>query len=170
MCITALCLQLLTCSMPLDSEKHVMTEANMRLMETGVRAFTKASGRLPTATEGLSVLVTRPADWPTGSLWAPFLETSDSPCDGWGREFVYVPAPKLPHGFGIYSCGKDGLTASNGNDLDDLNTWNPRAPWRSHYGGGSTRQAVRRVVMLLLAAVLTVAATITLLRRLPSVK
>ncbi|MBP7050575.1 MAG: type II secretion system protein GspG [Phycisphaerae bacterium] len=147
-----------------------MTEANMRLMETGVRAFTKASGRLPTAREGLSVLVAMPADWPTGSPWTHFLETSDLPRDGWGRELVYVPDPKLPHGFGIYSCGEDGKTISNGNDRDDLNTWSALAPWRSSYGSGSVRQAAMRWVMLILAGVLTVAATVTLLRRPPFAK
>ncbi len=168
--MAAMSLSLVMCWMPLDSEKHVRTEANMRLMATGVRAFVEASGRLPTAEEGLSVLVMKPADWPGGLFWAAFLETSDLPCDGWMREFVYVLDANLPHGFGIYSCGEDGKTISNGNDRDDLNTWNTLAPWRSYYGGGSVRHVVKRWIVLLLAAVLAVTATLTLLRRLPFAK
>lgn len=165
--ITALCLQLLACSMPFDCSKHLVTEANMRLMETGVRGFRTISDRLPTQEEGLSVLVVKPGDWPDGVPWAASLETPDVPRDGWMRQFVYVLDANLPHGFGIYSCGEDGKTISNGNDRDDLNTWNTRAPWRSYYGGGSVRQAVICWGMLLLVGVLIVATTLTLLRRRP---
>lgn len=163
--ITALCLQLLACSMPFDCSKYLVTEANMRLMETGVRGFRTISDRLPTQEEGLSVLVVKPGDWPDGAPWTAYLETPDIPCDGWMRQFVYVLDANLPHGFGIYSCGEDGKTISTGNDCDDLNTWNTRAPWRSRYGGGAVRQAVIRWMMLFLAAVLTVTAALPLLRR-----
>ena len=39
---------------------------------------------------------------------------------------------KSANGFGIYSCGPDGVTSSRGNDEDDLSTWN---------GGGSVYRA-----------------------------
>ncbi len=124
---------LLLSSAPMDKGRVITTEANLQLMERCVTLFKQASGRLPTREEGLSVLIQKPSDWPAAIEWTPFLETTELPRDGWNHNFVYVLNPNLPHGFGVYSCGEDGVTASRGNDRDDINTWNAKTPWRIYY-------------------------------------
>ena len=53
----------------------------------------------------------------------------------------------LPECFGFYSCGPDGVSASQGNDLDDRNSWSedgrgiqkgwePLKPWLGLSGAG----------------------------------
>ncbi len=55
------------------------------------------------------------------------------PTDGWGNAFVCValvegnvPDPSIEKSSrdGFYSRGEDGVSKSNGNDPDDLNSWN----------------------------------------------
>lgn len=119
--------------MPIDKDRITGTEANLRLLETCVTYLREDSGRLPTREEGLSVLIHKPSDWPAAVEWTPLLDTTELPHDGWSHDFVYVLDPNLPHGLGIYSCGDDGVTTSNGNDRDDINTWNVKTPWRTYY-------------------------------------
>lgn len=45
------------------------------------------------------------------------------PLDPWDKPFVYIDKPKNDCSFGIYSKGEDGISNTNGNDPDDLNTW-----------------------------------------------
>jgi len=106
--------------------------ANVRLLQTAVNQFRMDTGRLPTGAEGLDALVVQPADV---SHWAPggYLETKNIPRDDWGTNFGYVLDSNLPQGFGIHSCGLDGITISNGNDTDDINMWNTRAPSLAYY-------------------------------------
>ena len=94
---------------------------------------------MPTEEEGLGPLVRRPVDWPDDVPWASLLETSDIPRDGWGNEFIYVLIPESADGFGIYSCGQDGVTTSGGSDRDDLNAWNAECPWGDYYANLSRR-------------------------------
>jgi len=104
--------------------RFVSASASVTLLANAIQAFRDISGRLPTLEEGLSVLIDQPSDWPEGLPWTPILETTDLPQDGWGREFVYVADANLPRGFGVYSCGPDGVTSSGGNDRDDVASWN----------------------------------------------
>ena len=114
-------------------DRIITTEASVRCLSTVVKEFKRACNRLPTEEEGLQALVRKPADWPDGVPWESLLDVTDIPRDGWGNEFVYVLTPESAEGFGIYSCGADGVTTSGGNDQDDLNTWNAERPWRQHY-------------------------------------
>ena len=118
-----------------DSTRFMSAEASLRALRSVVLEFDRTCGRLPTKAEGLEVLLYRPTNWPEGVLWSSFLETTDIPKDGWGNAFVYILIPGSADGFGIYSCGEDGVTTSGGNDRDDLNTWNVQSPWRAYYDG-----------------------------------
>jgi hypothetical protein len=91
----------------------------------------------------LDVLIHKPADWPEELPWTPYLETSEVPRDAWGNEFAYLLDPELAEGFGIYSCGQDGVSSSNGNDRDDLNTWSEGSPWRAYYEAQMSRYNIR---------------------------
>jgi hypothetical protein len=50
----------------------------------------------------------------------PFGADADS--DPWGHPYRVVAA-EGPDRFGFYSTGRDGLSNSNGNDPDDINSW-----------------------------------------------
>lgn len=40
-----------------------------------------------------------------------------------GEPPIYIVSENLPDGYGLYWRGKDGVTHSEGNDPDDINTW-----------------------------------------------
>jgi general secretion pathway protein G len=90
-----------------DVAKQKTTIANLKLLHTAVNQFHMDSGRWPTETEGLSVLIVQPSDvtnWPLGG----YLETTEIPTDGWGREFIYQLYPESGKPFVIISRGADG--------------------------------------------------------------
>jgi len=43
----------------------------------------------------------------------------------WQVPPVYVVDESIPDGCGFYTVGDDGLSSSNGNDPDDINSWDP---------------------------------------------
>ena len=45
----------------------------------------------------------------------------------WDNPPVYVVDPSLPDGFGFYLEGEDGVSASRGEDPDDVNSWDNRS-------------------------------------------
>jgi type II secretion system protein G len=154
-------LSIAACWMSADRCRVSSMNANMRLLRAAVNQFRMDTGRLPAATEGLNALIVRPADvrnWEPGG----YLETTDVPKDDWGTNFSYVLDSNLPQGFGVYSCGRDGITVSNGNDTDDINTWNTQAPWRACYEAQTMRRekiesiASVAIVLLILAAVVPI--------------
>lgn len=70
--------------------------------------------RYPTAEEGLSALVAKPA---SAEAWGgPYLKKA-VPMDPWGRAYVYrVPGEKSE--FQLLSYGRDGKPGGNGEDAD----------------------------------------------------
>jgi type II secretion system protein G len=130
------------------------TEVDLHILRSAVRQAKMDSGRLPTEEEGLDMLVRRPADWPDAAPWTPYLDSLEPPRDAWGNVYAYVLDANLPGGFGIYSCGRDGVISSNGNDLDDLNTWNRARPWAAYYAKQMRRVQIRRSAMPFAVALL----------------
>lgn len=120
------------CGSP-EKARLITTQSSMRILSRYVQEFREACGRLPAEAEGLQALVHKPADWPDGVPWPDFPEVAKVPPDAWGHRYVYLLRPESVGGFGIYSCGEDGVTASGGNDRDDLNTWNMQRPWGKYY-------------------------------------
>lgn len=114
-----------------DRSKVSALKANLHLMHGAACRFYMTYGRYPTEAEGLQVLLERPPIWTERKPWVFILETM--PRDHWNREFVYVLDPTPNRRFGFYSLGADGVSASRGNDHDDINSWNAQRPWHSHY-------------------------------------
>ena len=139
-------------------DRIVSTDASLRQLANVVVQFRSVSGRLPTVEEGLDVLSHKPADRPTQFPWTPFLETTQIPRDGWNKDYVYILDPELAEGFGIYSCGQDGGSSSNGNDRDDLNTWSKDRPWLAYYNSPWKRENLRSTITMLAATALAIAA------------
>ena len=72
-------------------------------------------GRYPTAGEGLTALVERPAN---AQVWnGPYLKNASVPADPWGHVYLYrVPGEKGP--YQIVSLGSDGQEGGSGTAAD----------------------------------------------------
>jgi general secretion pathway protein G len=105
----------------IDKGKVVQTKTNLRLLHTAVNQFHMDTGRWPGEDEGLSVLINPPTDvtnWQMGG----YLETTEIPMDGWGREFIYELYPESGKPFVIKSLGADGQEGGEGYDVDLYST------------------------------------------------
>lgn len=51
--------------------------------------------------------------------------------DGWGNPFRYVGFSGPAHAL-VFSCGRDGVLLTGGNDPDDLNSWGQRGQYYSN--------------------------------------
>lgn len=82
---------------------------------TALKLYELDNGNFPTTQEGLTALLTKPAqanDWN-----GPYLEKK--PVDPWGREYKYVsPGIHRPHDYDLFSLGKDGQESG-----DDVANW-----------------------------------------------
>ena len=65
----------------------------------------------------------------SGSGW-PCSRGFGPPIDPWGHPYVYITRrdPDGSDSYGIYSCGPDGISRTNGNDPGDINSWNGIVP------------------------------------------
>ena len=110
------------------------TEVRMSSVKTALSQFEADFGHYPTTSEGLAVLVHRPAGIaaaPAGKWHGPYVESVQ---DAWGQDFVYLcPGVHNTNGFDLYSRGVDGLSKRGGNDADDINNWDSSRTWRQHY-------------------------------------
>ena len=82
-------------------------------LANAVQLFYIDTGRYPTASEGLSVLVSAP---PGDPAWdGPYMQSADALTDPWGRGYLYEEAEG---GFRIASLGRDGTRGGSGEDAD----------------------------------------------------
>lgn len=97
-------------------------EAKVKAAKIQIESFSSALdlfymdvGRYPSASEGLTVLVERPANAP---VWnGPYLKNASVPADPWGHVYLYrVPGQKGP--YQIVSLGSDGQEGGTGNAAD----------------------------------------------------
>jgi len=103
-------------------------------------------GRYPTTAEGLAALVQCPKNLSAAHWHGPYLEKI--PIDPWGTPFGYVfPATNGTNWYGLYSCGADRISKSQGNDLDDINTWDPSSP---RGGNDDAQSGLRKFGMICL--------------------
>jgi general secretion pathway protein G len=105
----------------IERAKVTTTKASLKILHQAVSQFKMDTGRYPEEDEGLSVLIEEPSD-ATG--WQPggYLETTDVPKDGWGRDFEYELNPASGKPFVIISYGKDGEEGGEDYDTDLYST------------------------------------------------
>ena len=105
----------------IEKAKVTTTKASLKILQSAVNSFNMDTGRYPTEEEGLSALVEEPSDAPN---WQPggYLETTEVPKDGWGREFVYELNPAGGKPFVIISYGADGEEGGEENNEDLYST------------------------------------------------
>jgi type II secretion system protein G len=103
---------------------------DIRTISTVLEMYKADTGSYPTQRQGLEALCTKPEDIDS-SLSVCYFERL--PKDPWRNDYVYVfPGRKSREGFDLYTLGKDGETATAGNDPDDINNWDPESG-RSYY-------------------------------------
>jgi len=105
----------------IDQARVTTTIANLKSLHSAVTQFKMDTGRFPTEDEGLLALIEPPSDvinWEPGG----YLETTEIPKDGWGREFIYQLYPESGKPFVIISYGADGEEGGEGYDADLLST------------------------------------------------
>lgn len=100
-----------------DQARVTTTKANLKMLHAQVNQFKMDTGRYPTEELGLLELIEQPSDvdnWEPGG----YLETTEVPKDGWGREFIYQLYPEGNSPFAIISYGADGEEGGEGYDAD----------------------------------------------------
>jgi hypothetical protein len=91
--------------------------------------FSNDCSRYPTTSEGFKALLICPTNIPAGKWHGPYFDPPVIPQDPWGNGYVYrCPGVHNTNGYDLYSCGFDGISKSGGDDLDDINNWDPSSP------------------------------------------
>jgi general secretion pathway protein G len=103
-----------------DKGRVITTKVNLRSLHSAITQFKMDTGRLPTEEEGLMALIVPPTEV-EGYQPGGYLDTTDVPRDGWGREFFYqLWYEDRP--FVIFSYGADGEEGGEGYDADLYST------------------------------------------------
>ncbi len=105
----------------IDRARVVATKTSLKKLHSAVLAFKMDTGYYPSEEDGLLELVEEPSDvenWQPGG----YLETTDVPKDGWGRDFIYELNPEGGRPFRIVSLGADGQEGGEGYDADLYST------------------------------------------------
>ncbi len=96
-------------------------------IKTALDRFKIDCGRYPTTSEGFAGMVNCPTNFSGGKWSGPYLDAI--PTDPWGNAYVYrCPGIHNTNGYDLYSCGFDGISKSGGEDIDDINNWDPSSP------------------------------------------
>jgi len=122
-----------------DTALSKITESQLQRISTTLEQFRLHTNRYPTADEGMEALISRPKSISSENWHGPYV--NDLFPDPWNHPLVYIGNDGSS--FQLYSTGKDGVSNSNGNDLDDINTWNKQKQWRSYYQGLADTQRTR---------------------------
>jgi general secretion pathway protein G len=97
--------------------KCKITKVQISNFETALDAFKIVVGRYPATTEGLRVLIEKPANDP-GYWERPFMK--NVPLDPWGNEYQYVyPGVHNVDSYDLSSFGPDGKPGGG----DDIVNW-----------------------------------------------
>ena len=105
----------------IDKAKVTATKVSLKVLHGAVTQFMLDTGRFPNEDVGLDELLEQPDDVEYGDP-SGYLETTEIPEDGWGREFIYERFPESGKAFVIISLGADGEDDGEGYDTDLYST------------------------------------------------
>jgi general secretion pathway protein G len=101
----------------LDDAKRRTARLQLVSLQTSVDLFRLDLGRLPTAEEGLTVLVQPPAG--EEATWlGPYLARDAIPLDPWGQAYAYQAPPEGSGAYQIVSLGADRAEGGSGAAAD----------------------------------------------------
>ncbi len=99
-----------------DTSRVTAADAQIRMLKGALDTMRLDMGRFPTQEEGLTVLVSSPADERSKRRWqGPYL-AENIPLDPWGNPYQYKP--KNSTSVILYSYGADGKSGGEGIDAD----------------------------------------------------
>lgn len=103
-----------------DKSKVVAAKSQAKTLRLALDSYKLDTGRYPTQSEGLVVLVIAPQN-DDGSWYGPYLE-GELPKDPWGFEFIYEAPRGLENGRVsspiVKSLGADGALGGSGMNAD----------------------------------------------------
>ena len=99
-----------------DSSRVTAADTQIKMLKGALDTVRLDIGRYPTSDEGLSLLMTPPADERARRKWqGPYLAEA-VPLDPWGSPYQYKP--KTANSVVLFSFGADGKTGGEGIDAD----------------------------------------------------
>jgi general secretion pathway protein G len=104
-----------------DDARISKARQDIRALETALTLYKLDNFRYPTTQQGLTALVTKPAD-PTLTHWKDGGYVKRVSKDPWGREYRYT-SPGEHGDFDLYSLGADGEPGGEKSDAD-IGNWN----------------------------------------------
>lgn len=111
-----------------DSSKIQTAGVQIKLLRGAIESMRMDVGSYPTAEQGLTLLVTPPAEPNLRTRWkGPYLDEA-VPMDPWGNPYQYQIPGEEGRPFTIYSFGADGRAGGEGNDADIGRTSAPAQP------------------------------------------
>jgi general secretion pathway protein G len=103
----------------LSESKAKAAKIQIESLGSALDLFFLDSGRYPTSSEGLTVLVQRPGNF---AAWnGPYLKGAVVPNDPWGNPYIYR-APGQHGAYDIISYGADGQEGGTGTGTD-ITSW-----------------------------------------------
>ena len=102
-----------------EKAKVQTAETQVKMLRGAVETMRLDISRLPTAEEGLELLVRKPSDERAARGWSgPYLNEDTVPTDPWGNAYKYAPTASGSRPFAVYSLGADGQPGGEGLDAD----------------------------------------------------
>jgi len=102
-----------------EQARRVKAKIDIRNIESALALFKTDTGRFPTTSEGLEVLVTNPGI--KGYNNDGYLDKV--PLDPWGNRYIYVCPGLQSKDYDLESYGKDGEDGG-ADDNADIESWN----------------------------------------------
>jgi len=103
------------------SSRVIATRSQIKSIDFRLKAFRNEYGRYPPRSNWY-IELSGSSNAIINTKRIAFIDAT--PLDAWGRPFnVTIPGIHNTNSTDVYSLGKDGISTSNGNDLDDINNW-----------------------------------------------
>lgn len=102
-----------------EQARRMKAKVDIRNIESALALFKTDTGRFPTTSEGLNVLVTDPGI--KGYNKECYLDKV--PLDPWGNRYIYLSPGVHSKDYDLESYGKDGEDGGADNDAD-IESWN----------------------------------------------
>jgi len=97
-------------------------KSQVEIFAVALDAYRLDTGRYPTTEEGLGVLRAPPPPSDQPGWRGPYLRKA-IPLDPWHRPYVYQsPGTRNPDSYDLYTLGRDGKPAGDGEDAD-VTSW-----------------------------------------------
>lgn len=107
-----------------DEARVTKAKMDIRQIEFALKLYKLDNGNFPTTDQGLKALIMKPDTKPEPRNYRSggYLESSDTPKDPWGNEFIYRAPGDSGRNYDIISLGSDGEEGGEG-FAQDINSW-----------------------------------------------